>query len=361
MTNPDKVGIGGSETSHIELTWRLAARGYDVTSYAPLKSHTAMKWRSSTWRHFEDCDYSQPGLWIIYRNPAELDNFPEEHPGQKLIFMAQDTYYKDATAERYAKLDSFLCLCPDHQHQVSLEWPTLKDKIYLTGNGLKPELVKQVLSERIPRNPRKVIFVSSPDRGIKNAAAIIDRVIEYYPEIELHTYYGLDNLKTMFTSEHKGTAYVSARIVKDIEDFLKTKKGVIQHGRLPQPELYREIASAGLLLYPTTFKETGAICPSMECPALGAIPITNPIWALRTNVTSGIFVQGNVDSDILVRARYAGEVLRMVSDDGVKLQEAIRPAMMAQALERFSWERRVDELVDLFSQLESKVAEEVMA
>lgn len=351
FSNPDKVGIGGSETSHIELCWRLARRGYEVTSYAPLPKRETLGWRETTWKHYLDCDYSQPGIWIIYRNPEEIDNFTEDHPGQKLVFMAQDTYYKSATVERYAKLDRFLCLCPDHKQYVEAEWPSLERKIFLTGNGLKADLVEQVLAEGIERNPKKIIYVSSPDRGLKNAAIIVDRVREYHPDVELHTYYGFDNLKTMGKGATEATAYLSEMIVKDISDIVDSRKWIVQHGRLPQPELYREMASAGIVLYATSFTETGAIAPSMECPALGAIPITNPIWALRHNITNGIIIQGNPDHDLLVRARYAGEVLRLTSDVGLQIQEQIRPGMMAEARARHDWERRVDDLEVLFSEL----------
>jgi hypothetical protein len=33
--NPDLVGIGGSETSHIEMSNRLSDRGHEVYSYGP--------------------------------------------------------------------------------------------------------------------------------------------------------------------------------------------------------------------------------------------------------------------------------------------------------------------------------------
>ena len=346
--NPDKKGIGHSETSQIELSQRLAKRGYDVVSYAPLPEKKAKRFKGVTWDHYSNADYSRDGVWILYRCPKEIDNFKEDRDNQKLVFMAQDTFYPDATVERYKKLDRFLCLCPDHQRQVEAEWPCLVGKIFLTGNGLRVDLVDQILAEGVERNPKKVIYVSSPDRGLKNAAVIINRAREYDPEITLHFYYGFDNLKTLGKGQTDAHRFIAERIIKDIQDVVVGMPGVVDHGRIPQPDLYREMASAAIVLYPTSFKETGAVAPSMECPALGAIPITNPIWALRTNITTGVIIEGNPDHNLLVRARYAQEVLRLTSDPGQHIQREMRKVMMKDARERFDYERRVDELERLF-------------
>ena len=345
-TNPDGQGIGGSETAAIELAWRMAKMGHDVISYAPVPWSGERVWRDSLWAHFRYCDFKRPGIWILFRNPDMLDCFKEEHPDQALLLSAQDTYYPTATKERYAKLDRYICLCRDHADNVASMWPCLDGKIVISRNGIKSEALQTILDEEAPRNPKKIIYCSSPDRGLKNAAIVFGRAREYRPDLELHAFYGWNNVETGIMQNGEGAKYYWGRLKDDVDFFTKDKPGIILHGRVPQPELHRHMATAGIWLYPTIFSETGCIT-NMECQALGAIPITNPIWALRDYCEAGFHIQGDVDRDALVRQRYVGELLRLTSDEGIRFQEAIREKMIPQALERFSWDGVAKQLVEV--------------
>lgn len=350
-TNPDGQGIGGSETCAIELAWRLARRGHEVVSYAPVPWDGERVWRDTTWTHYKNTDFSRGGVWLLFRNPEMLDHFPEDHPGQYLIQVNQDTWYPDASIERYAKLDRCICLCRDHAKDYGAKWPSLKGKIRIARNGIRDGLVMATLSNPPQRDPYKIVYCSSPDRGMKNAIAIVDRVHEVLPQVRLHVYYGWDNIDKMKEQYPEAqSTNVWQQIKLSTLAMMKGKDWIVDHGRIPQPELYREISSAASLLYPTSFSETGCITV-MEAAALGAIPITNPIWALRDYVLDGVYVEGNPDRDYLVRQRYVGEVLRLMSDAGIVLQDRIRQEMMPKALEMFSWEAVCDIYESIISEL----------
>jgi glycosyltransferase involved in cell wall biosynthesis len=79
----------------------------------------------------------------------------------------------------------------------------------------------------------------------------------------------------------------------------------------------------------------------MEAQALGAIPIINPIWALRTNVFHGIVIEGDTYDDKLVQSMYAGEIIRLIQHPDHMAH--IREGMMEDARNRFSWEVFVDQ------------------
>jgi len=337
--NPDTKGIGGSETAQIELAWRLARRGHDVVSYGPMPFDGWQTWRGTRWSHYDNIDYSRSGAWLVYRSPELLDNFYIKHSKQIIYYIAQDTAYLTATAERYSKIDYYVCLCQDHKLAVAKEWPELADRIVVWRNGIKSEEIKQVLEEGIERDPYKMIYCSSPDRGLENLLEIYARAKEYEPRLNLHVFYGFDNFDTVINGTDHRKAFV-AQLVKDrILKAVAAHPDVRWHGRIPQPRLHRELASAGLWVYPTRFTETFAINHPMA-QALGAIPITNPIWGLKDYAVGGIRIEGNPDNDLLVRRRYVGEILRLTSDIG--LQESIRRAMMPEAIEKFSWERVAD-------------------
>ncbi len=349
-TTPERTGIGGSETSQIELAWRLARRGHDVVSYAPLRDDTVPEWRGTVWKNLESVEHQRQGIWFVYRSPECMDMFQKEHPGQRVYFIAQDVDYPSWNAERWAKVDRFVAICQTHAQYTRKRYPKFADKVMVAANGLKVDLIEQVEPEGIVRNPRKLIFASSPDRGLLNLLRIFRRSREWIHDLELHTYYGFDNMDKLIEGHANTPQGIEFKNCKETILREADQPGVIMHGRMTQPELYREWLSAGIWCHPSTFTETGCIT-CIEAQALGAIPITNPIWAVGEYVMHGIFIQGDPACDPLVNARYVGQLYALASQPAE--QDKIRPDMMADARRRFDWERTVDVLESDFLKVET--------
>lgn len=338
--SPDDQGIGGSETAVVEMARRLANRGHEVTVYAKLRDDCPrLQFGGAEWLPLDAADFTAPGIWVLSRCPSALDNFPVEHPGQQTWLVCQDVFYpnigKDGlTSDRIARLDRCLPLCTAQEKWLILKSADLAGKTYLSSNGVRTDLIEQIEStERIARDPYKLIYSSSPDRGLPALLKIFRRVREFEPRLRLTVAYGWNNI----ISGCKGKYWDNIR--RDCDELMK-QPGVTWRGRLPQPELYREFMSSGIWCYPTTFSETSC-CSCMEAQAMGAIPVTNPFWALLDNVRHGIFLPGDVANEPLVQASYVGEIIRLTRQP--ELQEQIRSAMIPWARERFNWERVVDE------------------
>ena len=335
---PNTTGIGGSETSQIELAWRLARRGYDVISYAPVPWEGTREWRGSKWAPLEAVDIKRPGIWLLYRCPSFLDNFPESHPDQRLYLVSQDVTYPDWSKERLTKLDRFMALCQAHAADHRSRWPGFDEKIFLSANGIKRDLIDQIEKEGIKRNPRKMIYASSPDRGLVCLLKVFKRAREWVKNLELHVFYGFNNIDKLIQANPGDKQF--SKLKAEVEKLCQTP-GVIWRGRINQPDLIREWFSAGMWCHPSVFTETGCIT-SMEAQACGAIPITVPVWAVGENVRHGMFIQGNPYIDPLVQSRFVSAIYRLVSDEN--LQEQIRSEMMPEARFRFDWEKVVDGL-----------------
>jgi glycosyltransferase involved in cell wall biosynthesis len=331
-----EIGIGGSETSHIELSWRLAEKGHDVVSYTALPDGDGGEWRGVDWRDLSDADLREPGLWIVYRHPPTFDVF-EPAPDRRAWLVCQDVYYPD-WVESVAKADKIMALCTTHRSYLLNQAPYIADRLVLSSNGVRTDLIESL--EPVKRNPKGLIYSSSPDRGLVSLLDIFERAREYDDELELHVFYGLDNIE-MIAEKHGDRRPWQASF--DARDRAKSMPGVTWHGRVGQRQLYQEFMKSAMWVYPTDFTETSCIS-CMEAQAMGAIPITRPYWATLDNVKHGIFIQGSPGGDPLVRARYVDAILQVAnSTEG---QEAIRSEMMPEARHRCDWQRVAEQWDD---------------
>lgn len=335
--NAVKQGIGGSETSIVEMSWRLAREGHDVTVYAPIKKSTKPVWRGVKYKRFEKATFKQDGVWILYRVPSELDNFPKKHK-QTVWLLWQDWDYGDLTKERSSKIDKHITLCKAHGNYILDKYPFInKKQLWLSSNGIKLELIEEIEQEKIRRNPYRVMYASSPDRGLKSALQVIKKAREYEPRIEFHAFYGFNNLDKLI----KGQPNSKMANDKDEIMSLLKQKGVHFHGRIDQKQLMREWFKSSVYLYITNFFETSHIS-GMEAQGCGAIPLFSPIFAQKENIRFGVALEGKAE-DPLTIARAAGELVKLVSLQD--WQAETRPQMMSWARQRFNWDVFVEQWI----------------
>lgn len=321
-------GIGGSEVSHIELSWRLAQMGHQVTSYTELPGKPN-RWRGVRWRDLSEADLSKDGLWIIYRQPSALRDF-EPTSKRKAWLVCQDVIYHDWGPE-VEKAERVMALCRTHQAYLEQTVPHLNGNLCLSSNGVRVDLINEL--PLVERNPKRLIYSSSPDRGLAMLLTIFERAREQVEDLELHIFYGLDNIE-MISEKHGSRGPWQASF--DTYEKAKKMDGVTWHGRTGQRELYQEFMKSGLWVYPTDFTETSC-CSCMEAQAMGAIPITRPYWATLDNVKWGVFIEGSPANDALVRARYVDAIVRVASNPSN--QDMIRYPMMEEARQRCDWQR----------------------
>lgn len=332
--NPATKGIGGSETHHIELVERLAARGHDVWSYAPVRFR-GVRWHGGVrWETHKHTNFRLPGIWVIARDPVLLDKFRgKSKRHQKVWFIAQDSFYTTWTDKRIRTCDRIFALCEAQKRALLAKHPLMAGKVIVSSNGIPTDRIEAMWpcgKTNNRRNPCRLIYTSSPDRGLVQLLHIFRRAREYVPKLELHCFYGFNNINRIIKANPAITGFLENK--KEILSLLR-QPGVHWHGRISQPKLWRQWLRAGLWCYPANFTETSCIS-AMEAQALGAIPICNPIWAVRENVKHGVFVDRDVN-DPLARAEYAAEVVRLATQPD--LQNIIRASMMPWARQHFDW------------------------
>lgn len=334
--NPEHPGIGGSETSHVEMSRRLAQHGHEVLSFAPVENPSTDPVSGVPWVWSEDCDFSQPAdVWVLYRDPKLIDKLPSNATAW---LICQDVDYPDAlTPERAIRFSRVVALCQAQANHLKARLPMAN--VAVSSNGIKAELIRKLGKEKIERNPYRLMYASSPDRGLLHLLDVFRRAKENVPQLELHVFYGFDNIDKVISSKIE-TSEHAERVKKEVLHAMD-QPGVVHHGRMGQKDLLREWFKSSIWCHVSSFLETSCIT-CMDAQACGAIPITNPVWAVAENVKHGTFVSGDVLSP-LVKAHYALELIRLAKSWDE--QAAIRAAMMPWALDHFDWEHFVAQWV----------------
>jgi len=297
-------GLGGSETAVIKLGEAFSRQGADspnrVIVYSNIDEpgyYNSVGYRDAT--HFNPEVPSD--LFIAWRNPDAADwNINTK----RLVLWMHDTDAGDRlTPERARKFHSIVVLTAWHKENMLKRYPFLKpEQLIIIGNGV--DLTRFEASAK--RNPLRVIYSSSPDRGLDIILeGIWPKVVEAVPEAELHVYYGWNNydkFAPMYPQMQEFRHKVS--------NLLLNSKNVVQHGRVNQVELAESFKKSSVWLYPTYFSETYCIT-AIEAQLGGAIPVTNQLAALEETVGGGVILSTDVRSPE-VQEEYAKAVIQIL-------------------------------------------------
>ena len=352
--NPER-GIGGSETSHVRMAQGLKKAGVDVISYAPLPEDTPEDKTGLLWRPSEDFRVSDVRVTINYRDPKVFE--AEKPAGAKWWFVAQDVDYP-WDPEALAKVDRYLTLCPEHARYTKQRYPELhtSGRLFVSSNGIDAEGIRNETAE-IKREPFRLTYASSPDRGLMLILENWFRVKERVPEAEIHVFYGFKNMEVIVSAN--GTSDWRFQYQARLQQLLK-QPGVVWRDRVGQRELWREWAKTNLWFHPTDFPETSCIT-SMEAQACGAIPVTNRLWALKDNVRHGYLFDGIPQKSPRVKCEMIEAVVRHLRKTEANFgheiwddewftaeydwygQHSRRDVMQGKAIVRFDWRNVVDQ------------------
>jgi glycosyltransferase involved in cell wall biosynthesis len=306
--------------------------------YAPTFDDTpddpdGVRWRSVT----SAIDLSEDGTWWLCRWPPLLDFF-EKQDDQKLFLRCDDIDHgvapdeKALTPERASKLTGVLAMSPPHRQWLLQKYPFLKpEQVHQPGAGMASDRLREI---DVPdRDPHRLIWASSPDRGLDTLIEVFQAARRIEPALNLHVYYGWNSFDSALElyADHP-QSHLKLRCMS------YDQTNIVWHGRVPQDVLFEGYARSSFWVYPTAFPETACVA-AMQAQAMGAIPICSPTFGLRSTVKNGVLVAGD-PRERLTKARYIDSLIRLVENP--ELCDSIRDEMMPWALEEFDWERSVD-------------------
>jgi glycosyltransferase involved in cell wall biosynthesis/2-polyprenyl-3-methyl-5-hydroxy-6-metoxy-1,4-benzoquinol methylase len=289
----EKEGLGGSETAVIRLAEEFAGLGSSVSVYSRMASEgyfNRVRYRDQE-RYVPQI---HSDLFIAWRAPELIETNP--NAARSILWMHDTDCGDRLTPARAARFEGIVVLTEWHkQHMMKLYPFVPEEKFWVCPNGVDVKRFEQSQ----PRNPKRVIYSSSPDRGLDIILENIwPKVIEEVPDAELHIFYGWNNF-----DKYIGMVPGLAEFKSKILNLLANSRNVVLHGRVPQDELAREMMKSGVWLYPTYFPETYCIT-AVEAQLAGLVPVTNDLAALAETVKTGSIIKGDVRNPE-VQAEYA--------------------------------------------------------
>lgn len=252
-------GYGGSETAAVEMARQLHnLTGRKVIVFNGRKEPLDLNGVSYRPAH-EMVDYMReciPAVCINWRHTERVTSAPTW------------VWLHDLMApglERHDNYDRVLCLSEFHKRYVQSLFGVPEEKIIVGRNGINPAR----WAAPAPTKSNRVIFPSSPDRGLANALRVMDLVIKEIPDTELHCFYGFENLTKL--GHHEA--------VKTLQQMINERPYVTFHGNVDQKRLTEEFQKSKVWLYPTIFLETFCI-GAIEAVLSGCYPVVRNYGAL---------------------------------------------------------------------------------
>jgi glycosyltransferase involved in cell wall biosynthesis len=327
--NPDslKTGIGGSEAAVVLLSQELKKLGWKVTVFANPGPKYGDYDGVNYYQYYDLNPKDEFNALILWRAIGFVDFDPKSK--FTMAWLHDVPNNPDFTDDRVGKVNKIAVLSEYHKSLLRISRhgtfePMPDEKVFLTANG-----IPEIQIPKIKRDQYKMVYSSSPDRGLVYLLKMWPDIKKEVPRANLHVYYGFEVFDKLYPDNPGRQKWK-----KMIMEMMK-QDGIEYHGRVGREELHKAQASAGIWAYPTDFTEISCIT-AMECQTLGTIPVCTTLAALNETVKNGL----KIDVDITTeegQEEYKKQLIRLLKDK--KLQEEIREPMMKWAPGHFGWDK----------------------
>jgi glycosyltransferase involved in cell wall biosynthesis len=337
-----KTGLGGSEIAAIHMSAELARWGHEVSVVGQVTPGRHDDVEYLDYRQFLTPANIECDVFVSSRN---LNALRELKPRTKISALwCHDIHVGDDWQGHMREYDLILCLSEWSRKVLSAYYSSVpKNKFVVTRNGIDIRLFL--------REPKKegckIVYSSSPDRGLDQLLNYWPKIREMRPDAELHVYYGFDTWQQMAVLRKDKNA--QARI-----DFFRERlsqmqdRGVFSHGRVGQVELAKAWLSASMWLYPTNFLETSCLT-AMEAQAAGALTIATKLAALAETVKYGILVDPS-NSESRYEQEFLGHVQSFLNGNDFISTDHMLIAGREWALRSLSWTQVAEQWEEMFAE-----------
>lgn len=279
----DVPSPGGTELAMMQVSRSLARRGHHVTVFAECEPGI-----------YEGVEYLKADIAIYLMSQLQYDvvvSWQDStlfvHPikARLKVLMNQSAHLGLGQAapfvDRYFGISRFsakLLLDSDPYADPS--------KMWITRNGVDPkkfeEAEQRAQAQGIERNNHRLLWASSPDRGLHHLLPIFRLVRERIPDAELVIAYDFDKTLADYNVGQPGSAFT--RFLEEAAE-LKKEPGVTFLQHVSQPVLADLMVTSGVLVYPCDpIRPTETYCNVVsEALAAGMDVVISEVDCLKEN------------------------------------------------------------------------------
>jgi glycosyltransferase involved in cell wall biosynthesis len=301
-----ETGIGGSENWVVYLAREFVKLGYRVTAFIDCETESVdqgVKYLKYT----EYPNYIEQNFIDFFISSRVTDPFSHKIRYGRNFVMIHDIWLLGGKeAKLYLPMVyKYICLSDWHRDFVSDYHGLSKEKISIVPHGVDFNRY----NKKLERHPHRLIYSSSPDRGLDTLLYCFDFLKKDIPDLELHVFYGFYNWSEAIKVRNNPQELAWCN---SIIEAMK-KPGVFDHGRVGQQELADWQMQSSLWAYPTDFEETFCIT-AIECQAAGLPIIASNYAGLKTTVKNSAMLLGNGTKGQSLTKEYREEFIKHCHD-----------------------------------------------
>jgi glycosyltransferase involved in cell wall biosynthesis/tetratricopeptide (TPR) repeat protein len=350
-----EVGIGGSEEALYHIAKRLAAAGHPVDVYTNLEREECVEdgvsWLNTRRLALGGVALDRGGIAVFWRCPQfEL---PRAKFDRSFVWL-HDTSYGPVEQRQWDRFEKICVVSQTHAELIAATVGLSPDRFVVTPNGIDP---KDFARSDVKRVPRRLVYGSSPDRGLETLLTLWPRVRERFPDASLRVLYGWETAEQLRALGNFGAAPpgFKARILK-----LADQPGVEWVGRVNWKQVAEEFLAADVWAYPSGFFEVSCIT-AMKAMAGGAWPVTSNVGALPEtlgvpDVDAVTMCGGDPETDVSAREEWLSLLTAVLDGVGPSrltalyaTREYLRRDMQVKACTAFSWDMAALAWKDVFA------------
>lgn len=328
--------LGGTETAMIHMARSLAQKGHHVRVF--VKEGKGV---------FDRVSYEKMEGYLesLRLRPADVliasrifHPFLVDVPARVRIFWTEDAHDQPfveflSRSDLVNNIDRIFTVSQWQTRMLAQQFGIPEQRFWVTRNGIFWDHFKELPHNR---NPKKLVYTSTPFRGLDVLLDLFPRIRERVPDVELDIYSSMSvyQVESAVDKALYGPLYKKAR-----------QPGVTLKGSVIQEELAHALTHAGILAYPNHFAETSCIA-ALEAMAAGLPVVTSRLGAMPETVSAGgILIEGDARSR-KYQSDFVDAVCRLLEDPArwKELSEAGR----RKVYEHHRWDMIADEWIAEF-------------
>jgi glycosyltransferase involved in cell wall biosynthesis len=294
----------------IGLARALAKIGHRVTIFTKFANlDDEGEYEGVTFRSHETFnDMMQPVEWDVFiscRTPSIMA--APVKAKARFLWLQDELILPKVLMGHLWQTDRLIFVSEWHKQHYCERLPELEKLSWVTRNGVDLKLIQESI-QGVERDRNSLIYISRPERGLDPLLQIFPKILERAPDTRLK----ICRYNSMY-DPLPNVAAVCARA----DRMVAQTEGAQYLGHLGKAELYREIASSRLMVYPgvPNFNETSCIA-AIEAQACGTPLICSNKGGLRETLDdeAGVKIDGDAFSCVY-QERFADEVISLLTDD----------------------------------------------